>query len=117
MYVADWLRGFAALPLAGVLLDDRNLISAFPVLQVPLRTYSPVQNVTDHYQWSLGLRRDEEVSFAESDALGHVIDADFWTRTANSLPAGDALIGDFLFGEIPAAAVPEDVLSRIASLD
>jgi hypothetical protein len=116
MYVADWLRGFAALPLAGVLLDDRDSPGESPALPVPLSTYSPVQNVTDHYRWSLALRRADEVSFAGNDARGHVIDAGFWTRSANSLPAGDSLIGDFLVGEIPAAAVPEDVLLRIAAL-
>jgi hypothetical protein len=122
MYVADWLRSFSALPLAGVLLDDRALTGAAPVPEVPLGIYSPVQNVTDHYRWTLGLRRSDKVSLADTDAIGHVINADFWTRTKTSLPAGDSLIGDFLLGdflvgEIPAAAIPEDVLQRIASLD
>ncbi|TFD08483.1 hypothetical protein E3T35_17625 [Cryobacterium sp. TMT1-2-2] len=107
MYVADWLRGFAALPLMAVLLDDRG-----PALEpVPLSTYSPITNVTDHYRWALGQRHDDRVELHGSPLTGAVIGADFWSSDAGTLPDGD-----FLVGEVPQHAVPERVLSRITAL-
>ncbi|SEN11238.1 hypothetical protein E3O25_12585 [Cryobacterium sp. TMT1-3] len=107
MYVADWLRGFAALPLIAVLLDDRG-----PVLEpVPLSTYSPIANVTDHYRWALGQRHDDRVELHGSALRGAVIGTDFWSTDADPLPEGD-----FLVGEVPHQAVPEQVLSRITAL-
>ncbi|CAG7631926.1 hypothetical protein SIM91_42995 [Rhodococcus opacus] len=49
IYVADWLRGLAALPVSALLLDTRWTGSVLP--DVPLPTYSPMLNVTDHYRW------------------------------------------------------------------
>ncbi|SDN64837.1 hypothetical protein SAMN05216368_106214 [Cryobacterium flavum] len=107
MYVADWLRGFAALPLMAVLLDDRG-----PALgPVPLSTYSPIANVTDHYRWALAQRHEDRVELHGSALRGAVIGADFWSSDSGTLPDGD-----FLVGEVPQHAVPERVLSRITAL-
>ena len=108
MYVADWLRSLAALELAGVLLDDRVLTAHSPGIQVDLDTYSPIANVTDHYQWTLGLRRHDGITLNGTTVTGSVIGSDFWLTDGQSLPAGD-----FLLGEIPTTAVPEEVLTRI----
>ncbi|GEP27997.1 hypothetical protein CLE01_25950 [Cryobacterium levicorallinum] len=109
MYVADWLRGFAALPLIAVLLDDRGPA----VGGVPLSTYSPVANVTDHYRWALGQRHDDHVELHGSQLSGAVISAEFWSSDSGTLLPD----GDFLVGEVPRQAVPEQVLSRITALD
>ena len=111
MYVADWLRGFAPLPLAAVLLDDRTGVPGPETVSVPLATYSPVANVTDHYGWSLGLRRPDTIEINGTAVSGTVIQSDFWLEDDQALPAGD-----FLLGEIPPTAVPEDVLTLISTL-
>lgn len=110
MYVADWLRGFASLPLAAVLLDDRNRQGAAEPVAVNLETYSPVANVTDHYRWTLGMRHADQVELRGSDFAGAVISPDFWLEEDGQLPDGD-----FFFGEIPPGAVPEHVLTRIST--
>ncbi|KFF61091.1 hypothetical protein JF66_00035 [Cryobacterium sp. MLB-32] len=112
MYVADWLRNFAGLPLAGVLLDDRTPPGADNTAEVALDTYSPVANVTEHYQWTLALRTASGVNVHGASASGGIIDPAFWLQNDESLPDGD-----FLLGEIPSGAVPEDVLTRILALD
>lgn len=118
MYVADWLRAFAGLPLASVLLDDRFLTGDDrAAVSVPLGTYSPVRNLTDHYGWTLGLRRADGVQLAGAgDGLdapaGVVIPAGFWPGSSSEEPPA----GAFLLAEIPAAAVPEHVLARLATL-
>lgn len=110
MYVADWLRSFAALPLAGVLLDDRPLGAGDENPVVPLETYSPIIGVTEHYGWTLGLRRGASVEFTGTGASGVVTLPGFWLDDQDPPP------GDFLVGEIPATAVPEVVVTRIAAL-
>lgn len=111
MYVADWLRGFAALPLAAVLLDDRPLPGEPETLPVPLETYSPIANVTDHYRWTLAQRHTGRIELRGDPAQGSVIQPGFWLDDDQLVPDGD-----FLLGEIPAQAVPEDVLTRISTL-
>lgn len=110
MYVADWLRGFASLPLTAVLLDDRDVDGISPV-PVDLATYSPVANVTDHYRWALGLRGEDSVELRENPSVGGVISSGFWFEDDHQLPTGD-----FFLSEIPPTAVPENVLTRISSL-
>jgi len=113
MYVADWLRGFASLPLAAVILDDRTVAGGPETVSVPLGTYSPVANVTNHYGWALGLRRADRIELGGTTACsGSVIQPEFWFEVGQSLPAGD-----FLLGEIPPTAVPEDVLTIISTLN
>ena len=111
IYVADWLRGFAALPLAGVLLDDRAVEAEHETAVVPLETYSPIVGVTEHYGWTLGLRRTASVELTGTATSGVVTLPGFWLDDGQVAPAGD-----FLVGEIPANAVPEVVVSRIATL-
>ena len=119
MYIADWLRAFAALPLAAVVLDDRPHAGETSV-PVPLEAYSPVRNVTDHYGWTLALRHADGMQLAGSPVSppeGTVIPPDFW-HDAGAAAAGTAEVppGTFLLAEIPPTAVPEHVLARLATL-
>ena len=109
MYVADWLRGFAALPLIAVLLDDRR--PALGTESVPLSVYSPISNLTENYRWALAQRHDDRVELHGSQLSGAVIQADFWSSDSDLLPAGD-----FLLGEVPPSTIPEQVISRLAAL-
>lgn len=110
MYVADWLRKFSALPLAGLLLDDRTLPGMEAVPPVDLGTYSPVVNVADNYRWTLGMRRQGTLHVPQVESAGAVLDPGFWIEDQVAPPAGV-----FFMAELPAAAVPEEVISRIAS--
>lgn len=112
MYVADWLRGFADLNLAAVLLDDRTVTGGTPPVTVPVATYSPVANVTDHYRWTLAQRSEDQIEVHGTGRLGSVVPPGFWLDDDGALPDGD-----FLLGEIPPTAVPEFVLARIAGLE
>jgi len=111
MYVADWLRRFAGLPLAAVVLDDRDGPGDPPTQAVPLPVYSPVAGVTEHYRWTLALRHADHVELHGSAATGAVIPQRFWLEDDVPVPEGD-----FLLGEIPATAIPEDVLHRLSGL-
>ena len=117
MYVADWLRGFADLNLAAVLLDDRTVTGGTPPMPVPVATYSPVANVTDHYRWALAQRGDAQIEVHGTGHLGSVVPPGFWLDDDGALPSCALPGGEFLLGEIPPTAVPEFVLARIAGLD
>jgi hypothetical protein len=112
MYVADWLRGLAALSVVGVLLDDMSPSSGHPCVPVDLDTYTPVTNVTDHYRWTIGLRRAQGISLKGDGSVGTAIAEAFWLEDEQEVPAGD-----FFLAHLPPAAVPEDVLGRLALLD
>jgi len=111
MYVADWLRNFASLPLAGVLLDDRDAAPTAAQPAVPLEVYSPVANTADHYRWTLAMRHFDRVELRGSAYTGAVIPPDFWRQQDVALGTAD-----FLLGAIPADAVPEVVLGRVRAL-
>ncbi len=54
MYVADYLRYFSELNIAGVLLvEDPDLM---PTCGEELDWYQPVYNVAHHYRWSVGVK-------------------------------------------------------------
>lgn len=110
MYVADWLRKFSVLPLAGILMDDRTPPDMQAVPPVELDTYSPLINVADNYRWSLGMRRQDSLEVLRVEPSGSVLDPGFWLHDEVPLPTGA-----FFLAELPATAVPEDVVSRLAS--
>jgi hypothetical protein len=108
VYIADWLRGLSQLPVTAVLLDARSAGSPLP--DVPMTTYSPILNVTEHYRWSLGQRGATRVSILNGPD-GAVIPERFWHADGEALE--DAA---FYLAEIPAGAVPETVLTQLATL-
>jgi hypothetical protein len=115
MYVGDWLRAFASLPIAGLLLDNRTPSegsrSASRNVTVPLEAYTPISNLAGNYRWTLGQLDDDQPGLHGVAAVGAYIPARFWLEPDVDLPAGD-----FYLSEIPSAASPEGVLARLETL-
>lgn len=111
MYVSDWLRAFAGLPIAGLLLENRTPAGAARGVQVPLEAYTPIANLAGNYRWTLGQLDDDQARLHGDAAVGAYIPAEFWLESGVELPAGD-----FYLGEIPSAASPEGVLARLETL-
>jgi hypothetical protein len=111
MYVSDWLRAFAALPVGGLLLDNRAPDEGFRRVPVGLEVYTPIANVTSNYRWTLGQLDDALVHLQANTAVGGYIPASFWLDSEVELPSAD-----FYLAEIPSAARPEDVLLRLEAL-
>lgn len=110
MYVADWLRRLAELPVVTLLLDERwNGAGALPA--VDDAAYAPVTNVADHYRWTVARRFEDHLDVLGSTVQGSVVAADFWRSDDMPTPRGD-----FLLADIPADALPELVLSQLAKL-
>lgn len=112
MYVADYLRSFAACDIGGVLLRD----SEGPSTDEELARYQPVLNVAEHYRWQLVLdgcsngyqpATAQGVNFCLGDGAGSSTcpksSVDVWQ-------GGAAQKAAFLYLTIPADAVPESVL-------
>lgn len=111
MYISDWLRSFAALPVAGVLLDNRTPDEGRRRVPVALEAYTPIANVTSNYRWTLGQLDDAQVHLQGDIAVGAYIPGRFWLDSDVQLPPAD-----FYFAEIPSSARPEDVLLRLDAL-
>jgi hypothetical protein len=111
MYVSDWLRAFASLPVAGLLLDNRAPDQGRSRVPVALESYTPIANVTSNYRWTLGQLDDAQVHLQADTAVGGYIPASFWLDPEVELPSAD-----FYLAEIPSAARPEDVLLRLEAL-
>ena len=111
MYVSDWLRAFAGLPVAGLVLDNRTPAGAARGVHVPLEAYTPIANLAGNYRWTLGQLDDDLVRLQGDPAVGAYIPARFWLEPDVALPAGD-----FYVGELPSAASPEGVLARLETL-
>ncbi|MDO1480622.1 hypothetical protein [Rhodococcus ruber] len=113
MYVADWLRGFAEVPVAAVLLDERIAPGAAAALPpADPQSYVPVTNVAAHYRWEIGLRGEDTVSIGEHE--GDVLGSEYWLADEAAVPDTH---GVFRLAHLPADAVPETVLARLAALD
>jgi hypothetical protein len=111
IYVADWLRRQARLPVSMLLLDERwPATGELPI--VDSSAYAPVSNVTDHYRWALARRTHDRLDIFGPSFIATLLPQDYWLSEAASAPSGA-----LLFAEIPADAVPETVLSQRAKLD
>lgn len=124
VYVADFLRGFADAAVDLVLLCETAADG--PADAAALAWYDPVFKTARHYRWEIGLL-DPVGRLAPADgaaldfliapepgagaAGGCLLPAAFW-QAGGPVPAG----GRFSYGVVPAGAVPETVLERIASL-
>lgn len=125
VYVAEFLRSFGESGVDGLLLEERE--GAEPASAEEIAWYQPVINVTGHYRWDLGLRLPSAGGFSGDVAgIQFVIAPKVLGGAANGLAlgggfwAGDAAppapAGGFRFAQVPADAVPEKVLERLASL-
>lgn len=111
MYVADWLRGFAALPFSAILLDDRPINPSEPATPVAFDSYTPITNITAHYRLVVGMRDSHGVTLHQQTARGSVLPESYWLGEESILPPDD-----FYITQIPAAAIPEIVLNQLAQL-
>lgn len=125
VYVAEFLRSFGEAGVDGVLLVESA--GADPANAGEIEWYQPVTNLAAHYRWALGLQFADGSGFSgdvkgvdfsiASKALpgavaGLAVPEAFWSGgDAPAVPAGG-----FRFARIPADAVPEKVLERLAVL-
>jgi hypothetical protein len=122
VYVAEFLRSFGESGVDGLLLEE--LEGAEPASAEEVGWYQPVINIAGHYRWDLGLRLPSGAAFSgEAGGVQFVIapkalagamaglalSAAFWTGEAASAAS-------FRYAVVPADAVPEKVLERLATL-
>lgn len=103
VYFADWLRIFTSANLAGLIFDEQNGA-------VGEQVYQPIRNTAEHYQWCIGVRRENEVIFSQPQMTIPILPTDYW-KTGQV----DNLTGT-LFTEIASDAIPEKVLDYLANL-
>ena len=128
VYLADYIRAFSELSIAGVLLVERpeQALEA----ETPLEAYRPIYNVAKHYRWPVGVRLPStyaSISVSPED-VRYVIGA---TPLSGSAPvlaldvskplwAGetipDAGPGHIRFVEIPPGENPEKVLEFLGKI-
>jgi hypothetical protein len=121
VYLADFLRAFSGLNVAGVVVHLPEGTALNPEL---LDLYSPIINVAKHYHWAFGVQVSNPEEINDSDnvvdlvisdhaaANGQVLDAGFWEGAEAARPENG-----FYFGEVDAALLPEAVLARLATLN
>ncbi len=98
IYIADWLRAFKEAGIAGLIFDERKG-------DISLEAYQPITNTAVHYQWVIGVRRDQEVVFTDPQIAIPVLPATFWTSGDSNLQ-----MAGVIFTEIAHDAIPEQVL-------
>ncbi|MDN6135817.1 MAG: hypothetical protein L0J03_17180, partial [Brevibacterium sp.] len=103
VYYADWIRTFAEHGIAGIIFDERAVLTTD-------KAYQPIRNTAEHYGWLIGHRGDDKLEFGHGTQTIPVIGAEFWdgSGTAPSAP--------IQFSQVPTDAVPEQVLARIKNL-
>lgn len=104
VYVADWLRRFAELPVQGIVLDGRGAREP-----ETLAEYGPLRGLAEHYRWELLLRTDTGVDSLLSEAEG--VPSAWWKCEDEG-----RVDADWLIAEIPVDAVAEEVLVRRSAL-
>jgi hypothetical protein len=125
VYVAEFLRSFGICGVDALLLEEAP--GDEPADAEALGWYQPIFNIAEHYRWDLGLHLPDSdgslsalapVQFVITPrALAGVIRAGtlpaaFWNDTAPD----PASTGKLRFATVPADAVPEHVLTRLAVL-
>jgi hypothetical protein len=121
VYLADFLRAFSGLNVAGVLVQLPEGTDINPEL---LDLYSPIINVARHYHWAMGMQvsaasvsdPDEVLQYVIADTLqscptGVVHSDALWNgEPANWLAPG------FVYAHVAENMEPELVLARLTAL-
>jgi hypothetical protein len=112
VFAADMLRVFADTPVEGVLAASGRTEAAL----------APILNVARHYRWDIGIRGDTpggagpvvdfRIGACGPGIVGVPLPRSFW----DGKPPPAVLGPGFWFAEVPADAVPESVLGRLAVL-
>lgn len=125
MYLADFLRSFGGAQVDALLLTERA--HSEPSDDEELGWYQSVWNVAEHYRWDTGISFEDGRSFSGSAPelsfvmarhpvgtswSGVRVSEDFWRGEA------PATLSDrsFMVLTVPADAVPESVLARLAEI-
>ena len=98
IYCADWLRAFKDADIAGLIFDEQTG-------EVAKEAYQPIINTAEHYRWSVGVRRENEIVFSSPEVSIPVLATEYWTTGDDSNN-----ISGVAFTEIAEDAVPEQVL-------
>lgn len=120
VYLADFLRTFSGLNVAGVVVQLPDTTALNPEL---LDLYSPIINVSKHYHWAFGVQVRNPQEINDSDDVvdliisnntavnGRMLEEGFWKGGEATKPENG-----FYFGEVDASLKPELVLERLATL-
>jgi hypothetical protein len=121
VYLADFMRTFSGLDIAGVLVE---LPQGTDINAELLDLYSPIVNVSKHYHWALGMavsgaRVDDSeqlLQFVVSDGAstgltGLVQSEAFWQGEATNWQQPH-----FVYATVPPDMEPEQVLERLAEV-
>jgi hypothetical protein len=124
VYLADFLRTFSGLNVAGVLVQFREGAAVNDEL---LDLYSPIINVAKHYHWALAVQVEapallsdthEQIDLVISDhcdSHATVLGDDFWQQETISGSVTRGTTGLY-FSHVPPYMQPEAVLEQIALL-
>jgi hypothetical protein len=124
VYLADFLRTFSGLDIAGILVQLPDGTNINPEL---LDLYSPIINVAKHYHWAMGMEVSNASVTDTDEVLQYVIASNsqtgtevitgiiqnktFWEdEVANCQSPG------FVYAYVPAQLKPEQVLACLATL-
>lgn len=99
VYLADWVRRCAALPVDTLLLDGRGAPR-----EESLDAYGPLLGIAEHYRWGIGLRRHDVLELATG--TGEVLDGAFWVGASIPRPRDATLV----ISRIDPETQPEAVL-------
>lgn len=121
VYLADFLRVFSGLDIAGVLVELPPTVELNPEL---LELYSPIINVARHYHWALGMAVSGAGIVDPEQQLQFVV-SDRATDTTTGISQSEAFWhGEpcnwrpphFVYDTVPSGLKPEVVLERLADL-
>lgn len=123
MYMADFLRTFSDTGLSGILLRDEQ--GEGPCNDAQLEAYRAVYNTAGHYRWAVILDGCSKgfvpaagagVSFTLGDTAGEQSGLRLGVERWDCLPPVNYSGHGFLYLEIPASAIPEQVLELLSRL-
>lgn len=121
VYLADYMRAFSGLNIAGVLVELPEGTDISPQL---LDLYSPIVNVTKHYRWALGMAcsggaLDDPERLLQFVVSDHAVDGVTGVVQGEAFWHGQEIDWqppNFVYARVPPEMSPELVLDRLAFL-